>query len=144
LISNDEENPFVQSFFYLYTAAALGHSRARSQLAVIYFQNGLLPSKEILRNSLFGANVNDIEGSFAFLQFISPDILKLINDEPISEVEYMKHTAQSQSMLLLYLASQMKVHRPTTEDSLISTNTNIYKMKPHEEVISEGDILEFK
>ena len=47
-------------------------------------------------------------------------------------------------MLLLYLASQMKLHRPASEESLISTKTNLYKMKPHEEVISEEDVMEFK
>ena len=86
------DHPFAKSFFYLYTAASLGHSRARSQLAIIYLQNGLIPSKTILRQEIYGAKFTDFKGEFAFLEYVSPDIMKLVNDETLSEVEYMKHT----------------------------------------------------
>jgi hypothetical protein len=46
-------------------------------------------------------------------------------------------------MLLLYLASQMKLHRPASEDSIITPKTSLYKMKAQEEIISKEDILEF-
>jgi TPR repeat protein len=97
------EKPFVEAFFYLYTAANLGHARARSQVAVIYFQNGLVPSKSIIKRAIFG--IDGIKGRFSFLQYISPDILHLLKDEKMTEVEFMKHFVQSESMVLLYLGS---------------------------------------
>jgi len=33
----------IDMFFPLYTAAQLGHPRARSQLAVLFFETGLFP-----------------------------------------------------------------------------------------------------
>jgi hypothetical protein len=89
----------------LYTAAALGHARAKSQLAVIYLQNGLLPNKNIIRRALYG-NLENAKGRFAFLQYVSPDLLKLLENDDMTEVQFMKHFIQSESMLLLYLASQ--------------------------------------
>jgi len=46
------KNPLVDSFFYLYTAALFGHPRARFQYGTFYLQNGLLPSKELIREGI--------------------------------------------------------------------------------------------
>lgn len=80
------KTPFIESFFYIYTAAILGHPRARSQYALFYLQNGLLPRKSILIEAIDGS------GQFAFLRSLSPDIGKILGkgDEKMSEVVFMK------------------------------------------------------
>tara|TARA_B110000285_G_scaffold217069_1_gene265015 strand:- start:590 stop:877 length:288 start_codon:yes stop_codon:yes gene_type:complete len=80
------KSPFIESFFYIYTAAILGHPRARSQYALFYLQNGLLPRKSILIEAIDGS------GKFAFLRSLSPDIGKILGkgEEKMSEVVFMK------------------------------------------------------
>lgn len=99
------KDPFVLSFFYTYTAAALGHPRARMQYSTFFLQNALLPSKAILQYAIDGSTA-DIRGEFGFLRYVSPDILVFLNDSQMTDVQFMKHIVQSQSTTQLYLASQ--------------------------------------
>ena len=66
-------DPFIQSFFYTYTAAILNHPRARVQYTTFFLQNGLLPNKALLSYALSGSKT-DIRGQFSFLKYVSPDL----------------------------------------------------------------------
>lgn len=69
----------IDMFFPLYTAAQLGHPRARSQLAVLFFETGLFPPITIIEQrtdlSLKQKNKKEIFssqiGDYQFLHFIA-------------------------------------------------------------------------
>ena len=58
----------------------------------------------------------------------------------------MKHFVQSESMLLLYLASQQKLYQPISEESFLSIqdSKNILKQKPQDQIITMQDIADFQ
>jgi len=90
------EEGIETAFFYLFTAAALGHPRARVQYATYFLQNALLPSKEILRHAIYGS---DSRGPFYFLKYVSPDLQKFIDSDQMTDVFFMKEIVQSEATM---------------------------------------------
>jgi hypothetical protein len=80
----DDEIPalrrFEQGYFYIHTAAALNHKRARFVMAVL-IENGLIPSKEVTKLAT--------NGKFSFLPVLDPTALIFIERSP-SLLEFEK------------------------------------------------------
>jgi len=130
------DDPMTEAFFQIYTAAALGHPRARMQYSIYYLQNGLMPSKALLKESL--------SGKYAYLRYVSPDILRFIDDEVMTDVHYMKHIASAESLLQLYLASQSSILDEITDKTLLGLGDDLEVIKPNEAIITKQDIKDFK
>lgn len=62
-----------QGYFYIHTAAALNHKRARFVMGV-FIENGLIPSKEVTQLA--------INGKFNFLSVLDPSALIFIEKTP--------------------------------------------------------------
>ena len=90
---------FSESFFYLYTAAVLGHPKARTDYAILYLQSGLLPSKLILEKALNGDEKTN--GSFSFLKYLAPDINHFLNtgNGKMDVTEFFSERVQGESLL---------------------------------------------
>ena len=141
----------MEHFLYLYTAASLGHPRARSQYSTIYLQNGLIPDQKSLEDAITykpqgKSTYSSKRGNFQYLRYISPSIMELVNDKgTLSEVQYMKQMVQSQSVLQLYLASQQKIYKNLSKEDLLDIEKHkLINIKPTHEVLTNEDMQDYK
>ena len=80
-----QQEALDESFFYLYAAQLFGHVRAKSMYATLYLQNGLLPSKSILKHYLGVEKLSTAPspafGKFRLLHALSPTLATLIDSD---------------------------------------------------------------